>query len=137
MAKQSQNPTIEEFKLFVKKHPGLIQEVRKGKKTWQEIYEDWYLLGENDDSWTKYNQNREESNEKETSKTDLMKKVLSSFKNVKMNDVQQQITNVGSAISTIQQVITQFQGGSNNGSDSIRSEKQAQTENHPFAFRKD
>jgi hypothetical protein len=132
MSPQRLHPTIEEFKGFVKKHPKLIQEVRKGNKTWQELYEDWFLLGETDDTWKKYanvpgNENEEES------KSDFVTKIFSSFKNVNMNDVQQQITNVGSAISTIQQVIQQFQG-SKQSQDGNHDQSGI---NHPFAFRKD
>jgi hypothetical protein len=37
---------LEEFKAFIKKHPLLKTEVQSGKKTWQELYEDFVLLGE-------------------------------------------------------------------------------------------
>ena len=41
---------LDEFKNFIKKHPLLKLEVQSGKKTWQELYEDFVLLGE--DSYT-------------------------------------------------------------------------------------
>ncbi|WP_078547354.1 YlbD family protein [Litchfieldia alkalitelluris] len=133
MGKQKVHPTIEEFKNFVKKHPKLIQEVRNGNKSWQVLYEDWYLLGENDDTWSKYKMESTKGNDEEKDKkSDFIEKFLSTIKNVKMNDVQEQITNVGSAITTIQQVIHQFQGGSKDKS--INNEPE---QKHPFAFRKD
>ncbi len=135
MGKQNLHPTIQEFKVFVKRHPKLIQEVRTGKTTWQELYEDWYLLGEQDDTWKKYRTDgiEEESTEKVTSKSDLVAKLLSSIKNVKMNDVQKQISNVGSAITTIQQVIQQLQGGNQSG----QTQSSSSSQTNPFAFRKD
>ena len=42
MAKKNLHPSVQKFKGFVKDHPELIQEVRKGNTTWQELYEDWY-----------------------------------------------------------------------------------------------
>ena len=44
---------IEEFKEFVRKYPKLKYEVRDGKRTWQSIYEEWTLLGD-DGSWDAY-----------------------------------------------------------------------------------
>ena len=37
---------LDEFKSFIKKHPLLKLDVQSGKKTWQELYEDFVLLGE-------------------------------------------------------------------------------------------
>jgi len=134
MEKQKLHPTIEEFKQFVKKHPKLRAEVRKGTKTWQEFYEEWYLLGEDDDVWKKYQSvNSETDDTDKESKQDFVSKIFSSIKNVNLNDVQQQISNIGSAISTIQQVIQQFQGENQIS----KQNSQNKGSNHPFAFRKD
>ena len=45
---------LDEFKSFVRKYPGLKNDVRSGKATWQSIYEEWYLYGEDDSQWEKY-----------------------------------------------------------------------------------
>ena len=37
---------LEEFKSFIKRHPLLKADVQSGKKTWQELYEDFVILGE-------------------------------------------------------------------------------------------
>ena len=37
---------LDEFKKFVKAHPLLKTEVSSKRKTWQELYEDFVLLGE-------------------------------------------------------------------------------------------
>jgi hypothetical protein len=130
MSKQQIHPSIVKFKEFVREHPQLIQEVRAGKKSWQELYEDWYLLGESDKSWGKYkSKSTEETSE---SKKDFMSQIFTMIKNVDMNQFQQQISNAGSAISTIQSVISQFQGGNTNNTG-----QQPTGENHPFSFRKD
>lgn len=45
---------MNEFREFVSKHPLVRNEVLNGKKTWQAIYEDWVILGEEDGSWKQY-----------------------------------------------------------------------------------
>ncbi|MDF0725310.1 YlbD family protein [Cytobacillus sp. S13-E01] len=133
MGNRSLHPSIVEFKEFVKEHPKLIQEVRKGNKNWQELYEDWYLLGEKDNSWSPY---KEKDNEKENSegksKKDFMSQIFSTIKKTDMNQFQQQISNVGNAISTIQSVIHQFQGNKAGNTNQGSSGG-----NQPFSFRKD
>src|SRR6478736_2873314 len=51
MAPKKLHPSVIKFKEFVKNNPKIIQEVRQGRATWQELYEDWYLLGEDDERW--------------------------------------------------------------------------------------
>ena len=50
---------MEQFRVFVSKHPLLKEEVRNNKFTWQNVYEEWVLYGEEDDSWKKYEQEKE------------------------------------------------------------------------------
>jgi len=45
---------VEEFKDFVRKYPGLKTVVRNGQATWQSLFEEWYLYGEDDSQWDKY-----------------------------------------------------------------------------------
>jgi len=45
---------LNEFKDFVRNHPGLKDEVSSGKSTYQSFYEAWYLYGPDDKQWTRY-----------------------------------------------------------------------------------
>ena len=45
---------MDDFRIFINKYPAIKTEVKNGKKTWQEIYEDWVILGEDDDKWNIY-----------------------------------------------------------------------------------
>lgn len=45
---------MNEFKKFVSLHPLLRDEVKNGKRTWQNIYEEWVLYGESETIWGKY-----------------------------------------------------------------------------------
>ncbi|MFC0274955.1 spore coat protein YlbD [Metabacillus herbersteinensis] len=126
------HPSVEQFKDFVKKHPKLVQEVRKGNKEWQEVYEDWYLLGENDTVWKQYktDQESEETVESET-KADFMSQMVTAVKKMDMNQMNHHITNMSSTISTIQNLFQQL-GLSKGSSGSTSSGNPG-----PFSFRKD
>lgn len=119
------HPSVEQFKQFVKKHPKIIQEVRKGKKTWKQFYEDWYLFGEEDEIWNEYKEREKQA----TDSPPLITKILSALKNMDANEMQQHIVSVQEAITAIQNVIEQLQG--------MKQSSPVQREHHPFSFRKD
>ncbi|MBM7701743.1 YlbD family protein [Metabacillus iocasae] len=134
--KRDLHPSVEEFKEFVKQRPKLIEEVRAQKKTWKELYEDWYLFGANDEMWAPYQTEQVETAEAEATEADGEKKdflatVLTSLKNIDLNQMQDHITNVNSAITNIQQVLQQFQSSKPSGGGGSSGPS------HPFGFRKD
>ena len=45
---------VNEFKDFVRNHPGLKDDVAAGKSTWQNFYESWFLYGADDRQWEPY-----------------------------------------------------------------------------------
>jgi Putative coat protein len=131
MTKKHLHPSVQEFKTFIKKHPNLIQEVRKGNKNWQELYEDWYLLGEDDEIWKPYKTEEEkETKTKKENKSDFMSQIINSVKKIDVNEIEHHIANVNNAISTIQNLLSQFQGVQ-------PKNQQADRPNHPFSFRQD
>lgn len=130
---KKQHPSIQQFKQFVNKHPGMIHEVRNGDYTWQDFYEEWYLLGEDDPRWEAFltnNQVKEDKSERED-KIDWTSQFKNILKKVDPDQVEQQIHHLSEAIGAIQGVLAQFQN--NQGS---RAPKQEQHK-HPFYFRKD
>lgn len=133
MATNQKHPSIEKFKDFVKRHPKLSQEVKAKKKTWQELFEEWYLLGEEDESWKSYRdeETQEDSTEKTTKSTEVIPQLLQSIKKMDMNQMQYHLTNVNSAIGNIQQLISQFIPNATKGSSPTQGVK------NPFSFRKD
>ncbi|MEY8347474.1 YlbD family protein [Bacillus cereus] len=130
------HPSVQQFKEFVNRHPKMVHEVRNGQKTWQQFYEEWYLLGEKDEIWKGYKADgeaispsaQEEMNDEKTA--DLMGQMISFFKKLDAEQMQQHLANVTSAIGSVQQVIQQFQGNH------TRPEQRT-SENNPFFFRKD
>ena len=45
---------IDEFRNFVRKYPKIKEAVKNEVKTWQSLYEDWVMLGEDDNVWDIY-----------------------------------------------------------------------------------
>ena len=128
--KKNLHPSIEQFKQFVKKHPKLIKEVRSGNKTWKDLYQDWYLLGEEDEIWNAY---KEEAEPKANQDDSIISKIFSSIKSMDVNEVSQYIANFQEAITAIQNVIGQFQAGNEKNLDAHGGS----VNSHPFSFRKD
>jgi hypothetical protein len=142
MANKKLHPSIEEFKSFVKANPNIIKEVRSGNATWQEVYEDWYLLGEDDARWDRWKNNgssNEKKNENEeedsnSTKAVSMSSIMNSLKNMDQNQLQGYIANLNQALGTIQGVISQFSPG---GSSTSANKGSQQKPTGPFSFRKD
>ncbi|MCM3665762.1 YlbD family protein [Mesobacillus subterraneus] len=133
MAKKKLHPSVQKFKEFVKAHPALIQEVRSGSTTWQELYEDWYLLGEDDPRWgTKSNSEKAEKDDEQEKKTDWLGTIMGAVQNMDPEQLQGQIYNISQAIGAIQGVLSQFQG--NKGGQQV---SKSSGPGHPFSFRKD
>lgn len=132
MTSKKTHPSVQQFKDFVRKHPKLILEVRKGNKDWQEVFEDWYLLGENDLMWQQYKeeQSSDTKDKETTSKVDFMNQLFTAVKKMDMDTVNHHLTNVSSTISTLQGLFDQF-GSKGTGQSSSSSSQ------HPFSFRKD
>ncbi|PEE42123.1 YlbD family protein [Bacillus pseudomycoides] len=129
------HPSVQQFKEFVNHHPKMVHEVRNGEKTWQQFYEEWYLLGEQDEVWKAYKADGEtisspaqENNDEKA--VDLMGQMLSFLKKLDAEQMQQHLANVTSAIGSVQQVIQQFQ-------ENRTQPEQRTSENNPFFFRKD
>ncbi|MCD7033923.1 YlbD family protein [Metabacillus sp. GX 13764] len=129
MSSKKLHPSVEQFKEFVKRHPSLIQEVRKGKRSWQELYEDWHLLGEDDQMWAAFKDTGTEE-EKEDKKQDMMSRILSSVKNMDANEMNQHLYNMSSTVSTIQGILEQFGFAK-------PSQPAGGSGSQPFSFRKD
>ncbi|VEF48523.1 cytoplasmic protein [Bacillus freudenreichii] len=134
MAGKKLHPSVEKFKSFIKEHPNLIKLVRNNEYTWQELYEDWYLLGEDDPKWTQYKQGDtiQTGHQKDDEKK-WVQQLTGLFKKMDANQMQHHINNLSQAIGAIQGVLTQFQG---NSQESVPP-KQNDAPRNPFSFRKD
>ncbi|RSD28138.1 YlbD family protein [Mesobacillus subterraneus] len=133
MAKKKLHPSVEKFKEFVKGHPELVREVRSGNTTWQELYEDWYLLGEDDPKWGAESiDDQTVKGEEEEKKTDWLGTIMGAVQNMDPEKLQGQIYNISQTLGAIQGVLSQFQG-SKGGPQAPKSSGPV----NPFSFRKD
>lgn len=130
--------SMEEFKVFIRNHPSLVKEVRRGIYTWQEIYEDWYLLGEQNSVWDGYRETavaveQVSTAKKEEEQKDMIANVFESLKNIDVQSMQKHVSNLSQALGAISGVITQFQNTAPAEEKSNKVEKQP----NPFDSRKD
>ncbi|MFJ7747215.1 YlbD family protein [Peribacillus sp. NPDC097295] len=144
MAKKKR-PSVDRFREFVKIHPYLVNEVRNKQATWQELFEEWYLLGEDHPRWQ-----ADDSVQASVGKTEpvvavtdkgeqnseLLGTVMSAVKNMDIGQIQQYISSANQAIGAIQGVLAAFQGNKTGG-DSTPAPKVQEQRSNPFLFNKD
>ncbi|HPT89295.1 MAG: cytosolic protein [Acholeplasmataceae bacterium] len=97
---------LEQFKDFVRRHPLLRDEVRNNRRTWQSIYEEWVLYGENDSIWEPYRINSAEQLSLEGPGMDNIKNIISYLQKINPDTLQKTLNTVQKAIQ-IAQSITQ------------------------------
>ncbi|MGM0844472.1 MAG: YlbD family protein [Bacillota bacterium] len=139
MARQL-HPKVKEFKEFVQRHPKLSSEVRKGTATWQELFEEWYLLGEEDSRWDDFKSKEGKAQEEKKDSKGFMDQIGGMLKNMDPAQMEQHINSLSQAIGAVQGVLSQFQSTTANTTASSTSQEQAeapQRPRHPFSFRKD
>lgn len=135
---QSLHPDVKQFKIFVKKNPHVLRDVKAGEKTLQDIFEEWMLFGEEDDIWESYLNDGEEK-EKSGKKTgdddneeDANIDVLDMLKNMNLNDIQHHLGQFSTVVQSVQELVSQFRQQQTPDSTQGPPEQQS-----PFSFRED
>lgn len=99
---------MSEFREFVSLHPLLRDEVKNGKRTWQNVYEEWVLYGAGDELWGNYKNTTEEkaqtSSLKDMLNMDKVKNVLGYVKKIDPDQVNRTLNNVQKVIQIVQTV---------------------------------
>lgn len=111
---------IDEFRSFVLRYPKIKDEVASGNTTWQRMYEDWVILGEDDPKWNNYvgggsTEKANHPNETGKPKANTIEELLSStsLKNV-MNYVKKiDPDSISKTLNTVQKVLQITQSFSN------------------------
>lgn len=95
---------LDEFKQFVKRHPLLKQEVISKRKTWQQLYEEYVILGEDEFSSFKEAEVKEEEQQpvskakKDSSTEDLIKNIVGYVKKIDPDQVTKTVTSIQKVI---------------------------------------
>lgn len=115
------NNELIRFKEFINKHPKLIREIRRNGKSWQELYEQWVILGEDDIHWDQFKEEPKEAEKEEAKeakekmfskfdlKPDLVKQLLKYTETMDINKIQEQIHQLSKTIGTVQEIVSQYQ----------------------------
>lgn len=90
----------EEFKEFIKNHPELIKYVKSGDMSWQKFFEIYSIYGNDKTIWNKY------FNEEKPSNNMSVSDLINMVKNVDLDSVQKNITNISKALELVQSLIT-------------------------------
>ena len=93
---------MDEFRDFVSRHPAVREEVVKGKRTWQSIYEDWVIMGEESDIWKPYK--KEETKEGiDLLSSDNIKNIMNYVKKINPDSISK-------TLNTVQKILQITQG---------------------------
>ena len=91
---------LDEFKEFVKRQPLLKQEVQSNKKTWQQLYEDFCILGE--EAFVETKEVSQETSAKASPKTeDMIKQVIGYVKKIDPDQVTKTVTSIQKVLELI------------------------------------
>lgn len=111
MSEQQLDETVRQFKNFINSHPDLIKEVRKSGRSWQEYYEKWSILGEDDPYWLQF-KNESKSYENAAVSNDQYRHLFNQFlemtDKIDLNKVQKQVGELNNSIEIINQLLNQF-----------------------------
>lgn len=115
MDNQNLEKTVHKFKDFINRHPELIVKVRKSGRSWQEYYDKWAILGEDDPFWNQYKSQREQSKEQDHQQfisNDQYRQLYNQFmkitEKVDLNKVQKQVGELNNTIQTVDDLLKQF-----------------------------
>lgn len=115
MSEVKLDPTVIQFKKFINNKPVLIKRVREEGRSWQEYYEKWALLGEDDPMWEKYKQ---EINEKEHRKQELLSGLVTLINYVDLNTIDKYINQFSNVILFLGEFLNNYKGDTESSSES-------------------
>ena len=89
------NSKLALFKEFVKNNSFLISYVKKGEKSWQDMYEIYDLYGEDEKAWEKFLLESNKDNKKNTNRySGYFDDLVNMAKKIDVNKVQEGITSL-------------------------------------------
>lgn len=100
--------TKEEFKIFVKNHPELVEHVNNNNMTWQKFYEMYVLYDQDSEAWNKYlvKEDTEVSEETSTKEEKLsLTELVNMAKKVDLDNLQKNINTINKGLALIESLV--------------------------------
>ncbi|TWI55807.1 YlbD family protein [Halalkalibacter nanhaiisediminis] len=134
------HPSVQQFKEFMRQHPLLINEVREERKSLQNLFEEWSILGAEHEQWQAYkqvetnqstdsSQDTEQDEQPSQSATATLGQIMSLLRRVNVQDLQNHLSQFSSVLTNVQGVIQSFQRPNDPPSQG--------PQDHPFSFWRD
>lgn len=98
--------TKEEFKIFVKNHPELVEHVNNNNMTWQKFYEMYVLYDQDSEAWNKYLV-KETTNEDTSTKEEKLSltELVNMAKKVDLDSLQKNINTINKGLALIESLV--------------------------------
>lgn len=117
MADQELHPQVVQFREFLQKHPKLVRAAREEGKGYQEFFEKWVLLGEEDPFWDKFKEKelkkkeiKKKSSKKSSDKSlPFLDTVMNLAKKTDPADIRKHAESFGETIRSLQEMAALFQ----------------------------
>lgn len=96
----------EEFKIFVKNHPELVEYVNNNEMTWQKFYEMYVLYDQDSEAWNKYLAKKEVTKENSLKEDKLtLTELVNMAKKVDLDSLQKNINTINKGLALIESLV--------------------------------
>lgn len=107
---------MDDFKQFVKNNSFLIGYIRRGSKSWQDVYEMYDLYGDDEEAWGKFlEEETNRSSKVESSKGGYLNDIINMAKNVDVDKVQEGISSLQKTLGLFGELFVKKNSDTTNG----------------------
>ena len=107
---------MDDFKQFVKNNSFLIGYIRRGSKSWQDVYEMYDLYGDDEEAWGKFLEEENDRGSKtESNKGGYLNDIINMAKNVDVDKVQEGISSLQKTLGLFGELFVKKNSDTTNG----------------------